>query len=95
MSGKITGGCACGAIRYDVTAEPYTAYCCHCNACQKRSVEPVVQRAGRLCERLGHVLDHPGTHQYVALAGIVVPDPVAGPPSAFFLEPRSASGDSQ
>lgn len=37
MPAPYRGGCACSAIRYDVTAEPYTAYCCHCNACQKRT----------------------------------------------------------
>jgi hypothetical protein len=31
----ITGGCACGAIRYEVTAEPIVAFNCHCRDCQK------------------------------------------------------------
>lgn len=30
-----TGGCACGAIRYDVTAEPVMAFHCQCTSCQK------------------------------------------------------------
>lgn len=37
MPAPYPGGCACGAIRYTVTAEPYTSYRCHCRACQKRT----------------------------------------------------------
>jgi len=31
------GGCACGAIRYDVSAEPVATMNCHCRACQYAS----------------------------------------------------------
>ena len=31
----ITGGCACGVIRYEVTAEPIVTFNCHCRDCQK------------------------------------------------------------
>ncbi len=34
MPTKITGGCACGAIRYECTAEPVAAAHCQCRACQ-------------------------------------------------------------
>ena len=30
----IEGGCACGAVRYRLTAPPYTIYTCHCTDCQ-------------------------------------------------------------
>ena len=30
-----TGGCLCGAIRYEVTAEPIRTFCCHCDSCRK------------------------------------------------------------
>ena len=32
---KISGGCACGAIRYEVTADPIVMFNCHCRDCQK------------------------------------------------------------
>ena len=31
----ISGGCACGAIRYEVTAEPIVTFNCHCRDCQE------------------------------------------------------------
>ena len=31
---KITGGCHCGAIRYEAEADPATAGICHCTDCQ-------------------------------------------------------------
>ena len=32
-----TGGCACGAIRYDITGDPVMAGHCQCRACQRAS----------------------------------------------------------
>jgi hypothetical protein len=29
------GGCFCGAIRYDLRADPLTLYACHCTDCQR------------------------------------------------------------
>jgi hypothetical protein len=34
MKIPITGGCACGAIRYEITAEPVIMLKCHCRDCQ-------------------------------------------------------------
>jgi hypothetical protein len=34
MAETVTGGCACGAIRYEVSAEPIASGACHCRACQ-------------------------------------------------------------
>jgi hypothetical protein len=30
-----TGGCQCGAVRYELSAPPLTIYNCHCANCQK------------------------------------------------------------
>lgn len=33
----LTGGCACGAVRYTVNAEPGFAFHCQCRQCQRAS----------------------------------------------------------
>ena len=37
MIQKLSGGCACGAIRYDCDADPVTMFNCHCRDCQRAS----------------------------------------------------------
>ncbi len=37
MSKPYTGGCACGAVRYEIAAEPVFSNECHCLDCQKES----------------------------------------------------------
>jgi hypothetical protein len=32
-----SGGCQCGAVRYEVTGPPVSVYACHCTECQKQS----------------------------------------------------------
>jgi hypothetical protein len=33
----LTGGCQCGAIRYELRGEPVALYVCHCTECRKQS----------------------------------------------------------
>ncbi len=33
----LTGGCACGAVRFRITAPPFGVCVCHCTDCQKAS----------------------------------------------------------
>ena len=40
MKLPLTGGCACGAIRYETTAEPIVMFHCHCRDCQRASGGP-------------------------------------------------------
>jgi len=37
MSTSYTGGCACGAVRYEIAAEPIFQNHCQCRDCQHRS----------------------------------------------------------
>lgn len=37
MKLPITGGCACGAIRYSCSAKPLFSWNCHCRDCQRAS----------------------------------------------------------
>ena len=34
---RLTGGCQCGAVRYELAAPPHEIYVCHCRECQKQS----------------------------------------------------------
>ena len=40
MPTKFTGGCACGAIRYEVSADPIVMFNCHCRDCQRMTGGP-------------------------------------------------------
>ena len=35
MSKKLSGGCACGAVRYESSAEIEFSFNCHCRKCQR------------------------------------------------------------
>ena len=35
MSERMSGGCACGKVRYTASVEPDEAYLCHCRMCQR------------------------------------------------------------
>ena len=37
MSEAYTGGCACGAIRYEISGEPMAMNDCQCRDCQRKS----------------------------------------------------------
>ena len=37
-----TGGCACGAVRYELRNEPWDAGWCHCRTCQLNSGAPAM-----------------------------------------------------
>jgi hypothetical protein len=38
----ITGGCACGAIRYALRSQPFDTGWCHCKLCRRTSGAPAV-----------------------------------------------------
>ena len=42
----MTGGCMCGAVRYETSGEPFSVAHCHCHSCRKHTGAPVVTLAG-------------------------------------------------
>ena len=42
MTQYATGGCACGAVRYELRSAPYDAGWCHCRTCQLVSGAPAM-----------------------------------------------------
>ena len=38
----VTGGCMCGAVRYEAIGEPMTVAYCHCASCRRHTGAPVV-----------------------------------------------------
>jgi hypothetical protein len=39
---KMTGGCHCGGVRYEVDGEPLTHALCHCTDCRRHAGAPMV-----------------------------------------------------
>ena len=39
---RLTGGCQCGAVRYELLAAPHHVSVCHCRMCQKASGGPIM-----------------------------------------------------
>lgn len=97
----LTGGCQCGAVRYEVRAAPRKPHVCHCRMCQKAFGGPfaalAVFRSSEVVER-GFCRDcgTPLTFRYVntdeidvALCTLDDPSAVA-PERAFGAESRVA-----
>ncbi len=57
MTYPLPGGCACGAVRYDLTSAPMYVHCCHCRECQRQTGTAFVLNAiietGRIDIRAG------------------------------------------
>jgi len=64
MPAPFTGGCACGAIRYECTAEPLFSLNCHCRDCQRETGSAYAPVLG--VPKAGFTLTH-GSPQYFAL----------------------------
>jgi hypothetical protein len=45
MAENLEGGCACGAVRYQLTSAPMFVHCCHCRDCQRQTGSAFVLNA--------------------------------------------------
>ena len=45
---RLTGGCQCGAVRYELIARPRGASICHCRMCQKAGGAPFMAFTGNV-----------------------------------------------
>jgi hypothetical protein len=45
MNEQFSGGCACGAVRYELAGKPFDAGWCHCRTCQLVSGAPAMMFA--------------------------------------------------
>ena len=56
----ITGGCHCGAIRYEAEGEAHTHALCHCTDCRRSAGAPMVAWASIRRPRVKMRRPHPG-----------------------------------
>jgi hypothetical protein len=45
MTTELSGGCACGSVRYRLESEPMFVHCCHCLDCQRQTGSAFVLNA--------------------------------------------------
>jgi hypothetical protein len=63
----LSGGCQCGAVRYEIAAAPLSVYACHCRDCQRQTgaafaLSMVVPRAAiRITQGTPHRWLRPGS----------------------------------
>ena len=58
---ELTGGCQCGAVRYQLLTPPEHACICHCRMCQRASGQPFMAFASVRHESLRWTRGHPST----------------------------------
>ncbi|MHB8490678.1 MAG: GFA family protein [Solirubrobacteraceae bacterium] len=51
----LTGGCGCGAVRFEVSERPYMALYCHCTRCQRRT-GTAASAAARVPDSAFHII---------------------------------------
>ena len=59
----ITGGCLCGAVRYETTAEPIGACHCHCDRCRRHTGSLFASAVGFSTEDITWTNEQPAMFQ--------------------------------
>jgi hypothetical protein len=60
---SITGGCACGGLRYELMAEPMFVHACHCLLCQRQTGGAFIIHAMIETDRLRVLSGAPYSHE--------------------------------
>ena len=66
---SIEGGCHCGAVRYTLTAKPYSSMICHCRTCRGVSGGPVLAWVSVARDGFAFSMGHP--KEYVSSDGVL------------------------
>ena len=83
----VTGGCLCGAVRYEAEVFLQSAYYCHCKSCQKSSGQPAEMarpdqgRFAPIHQGGAEILSLVGMGTAWILSALWVPDHLAPPRS--------------
>ena len=65
---KATGGCMCGAVRYEATGGSFGVIHCHCHSCRKHNGASVVTLAGYTADQVAFIGD--GRKVYESSPGV-------------------------
>ena len=63
----LTGGCLCGAVRFELTEAPFQVGVCHCNSCRKHTGAPAAAYAD--CRRETVKFTHGAMKRYQSSPG--------------------------
>ena len=69
MAVPFTGGCACGAIRYECTAEPLYMGNCHCRDCQRATGSAYFPAVGMAATAVRLLTGTPAVYEKLADSG--------------------------
>ena len=69
----IQGGCACGAIRYELTSPPIAVYTCHCTDCQTLTAGAFSMAMPVFRKDFAITQGEPATWLRTAKSGVVIP----------------------
>ena len=62
LNTSVTGGCACGGLRYELMAEPMFVHACHCLLCQRQTGGAFIIHAMIETDRLRVLSSAPYSH---------------------------------
>lgn len=69
---RVLGGCACGAVRYELSTQPLKAAICHCSDCQRTGGGPYAGHAFIPADGFRLTQGEPGSHETRSDAGHTV-----------------------